>query len=85
MDTDYKKSSANNAQLFHWFADSPIIKELSAKKTAVKTAVFSFGDAFTSRNLIAITPEPATLPLARRHLLAQLPQLRHLPPHAWTA
>ena len=31
MDTDYKRLSANNAQLFHWFADSPIINYGDAK------------------------------------------------------
>ena len=35
-----------------------------------------------SRNVSRITPQPATLPPAQRHLLNQL---RQLPPHAWTA
>ena len=55
----------------------------SEKKTAVTTAVFSFGDANTSPNGKAITLEPVTLPLPQRNLLNPLGrQLHRLQPHA---
>ena len=58
----------------------------SAKKTAVKTAAFPFGDANTSRNQSAITPGPATLPQAQQTLLNPRGRQPHrLRPHAWTA
>jgi len=58
----------------------------SAKKTAVTTAAFPFGDASTLRNQRAVTPEPATLPQAQQHRLNPLRhQPRRLLPRAWKA
>ena len=61
----------------HLLAASLISEARSAgKKTAVTTAVFSFGKANTPRSEL-ITPEPMTPPQARQNLLDPLGRRLH--------